>query len=558
MGLPSSFCLQANDRIVFLGDSITEQQLHTNYVETYLATRYPELKLTFFNAGWGGDTAPGGAQRLARDVLSLQPTVVTICYGMNDGRYCPPTEEIRAAYVGGMRELVARLKAASVRVVLLTPGMVDASVNPSLAKVEYNQRGLRILADEVLALAAAENLPVGDLHRLMNEVDAKAKAADPTFCMIPDSVHPDPAGQLVMAFGLLQALGVPPRRQEVVLDLAKKQATPSAGLAAGRPHRNEFGCSVEVKLDRLPFFVEPAARKVLPFLPFQETYNELKLVIRGMPAEFGSFRSERVRSAPLPRADFEAGINLFSQWSLAAVQKAADVLRFTAEKDQAYYKLWRILGLNGQNSVYHNAKAHAAGIRMVPQLDRAREKLLTGKAALSCRISLITADAAQAGEPLQDSDFITQWNLRGPFPKPHATDALGGEDAFTAQLPCLGSDWLGTDLDLGELGLNLIKVFGQQNDCFTYALTRLESPSEQAAELLIGSDDGVVVWLNGQRLLDHLDVNRGVAIDQERVPVQLRAGTNLLLLKISQGAGGWGFCARFSGLRRPLTAQRLA
>ena len=36
--------------VVTLGDSITEQHLYTNFVESYLATRYPELKLTFFNA----------------------------------------------------------------------------------------------------------------------------------------------------------------------------------------------------------------------------------------------------------------------------------------------------------------------------------------------------------------------------------------------------------------------------------------------------------------------------------------------------------------------------
>jgi lysophospholipase L1-like esterase len=91
----NEFILKKNDCVVFLGDSITEQQLYSNYVETYLALRYPELNLSFFNAGWGGDTVPGGLARLERDVLALKPTVVTICYGMNDGAYCPASEEIR-------------------------------------------------------------------------------------------------------------------------------------------------------------------------------------------------------------------------------------------------------------------------------------------------------------------------------------------------------------------------------------------------------------------------------------------------------------------------------
>ena len=39
-------------------------------------------------------------------------------------------------------------------------------------------------------------------------------------------------------------------------------------------------------------------------------------------------------------------------------------------------------------------------------------------------------------------------------------------------------------------------------------------------------------------------IYRGVKPDQERVPVGLREGDNVLLLKICQGTGGWEFCAR--------------
>jgi hypothetical protein len=42
---------KSGDRVVFLGDSITEQNLYTRYVEQYLLCRYPGLKLAFFNAG---------------------------------------------------------------------------------------------------------------------------------------------------------------------------------------------------------------------------------------------------------------------------------------------------------------------------------------------------------------------------------------------------------------------------------------------------------------------------------------------------------------------------
>lgn len=81
------FFFKPNDRIVFLGDSITEQYQYSTDIELYLTTRFPKWNLTFINAGIGGDTANGGANRFAAHVLAEKPTAVTINFGMNDGGY---------------------------------------------------------------------------------------------------------------------------------------------------------------------------------------------------------------------------------------------------------------------------------------------------------------------------------------------------------------------------------------------------------------------------------------------------------------------------------------
>jgi len=81
------FTLKEDERVVFLGDSITEQHLFSNFVETWLSLRFPKRRLSFFNAGWGGDTAPGSLARLDRDVLQLKPSLAVICLGMNDAGY---------------------------------------------------------------------------------------------------------------------------------------------------------------------------------------------------------------------------------------------------------------------------------------------------------------------------------------------------------------------------------------------------------------------------------------------------------------------------------------
>lgn len=553
MTSPSSLILRKHDRVVFLGDSITEQQLYTNYVETYLSLRFPELKLTFFNAGWGGDTAPGAVQRMDRDVLSLEPNVVTVCFGMNDGAYGLPSETIRTTFVNGMRELVRRLKAAGVRVVLLTPGMADETVAPNLAAVHYNRQGLRLLADEVLKLAAEESLPAADLHQLMNEVDGRAKAAVPGYCMIPDGVHPEPAGHLVMAHGVLQALGVPPYRQAVSVDLRKKKTECSPGIRVRKVRKTLHGFTLDLRLDSRPFFVEPAARKVLPFLDFQETFNDLKFAVHGLPTGRGYFRSETLRSASISKSEFEAGINLFSLWSLQVMRESEALHGYTTEKDQIYFKVWRNLSLHGMNSSRYHAAAHAAGIRLMRTLEQGRARLFIGKAGLTCSLNVVTTESP--GEPLMNGEFISLWSLLGPFPKPYEKDGLNGEAAFGAHTVTLGREWIAHELDLVNAGMNLTQAFGPRMDCFIYAVTLIHSPVAQTAELLLGSDDGIAAWVNGTCVCGNLTVSRGLAPDQERIPVTLREGTNVLLLKVTQGGGGWGMCARFSGLQKPVVAQ---
>ena len=48
---------KANDRIVFLGNSITEGGHYHSYIWLYYMTHFPELPLRIYNGGIGGDCA---------------------------------------------------------------------------------------------------------------------------------------------------------------------------------------------------------------------------------------------------------------------------------------------------------------------------------------------------------------------------------------------------------------------------------------------------------------------------------------------------------------------
>jgi len=80
-----------------------------------------------------------------------------------------------------------------------------------------------------------------------------------------------------------------------------------------------------------------------------------------------------------------------------------------------------------------------------------------------------------------------------------------------------------------------------------YLRSKVRSGSNQEALLELGSDDGVVVWLNGEKVHEATPA-RSLQRAQDSVKVALKEGENVLLLKISQGGGDWEACARFRGL----------
>src|SRR5262249_61594942 len=78
----SEFFFKPGDRIVFLGDSITEQYQYSSTIELYLTTRFPKGNMSFINAGIGGDTAGGGARRFLNPRLAHKPTTLPTRFGM--------------------------------------------------------------------------------------------------------------------------------------------------------------------------------------------------------------------------------------------------------------------------------------------------------------------------------------------------------------------------------------------------------------------------------------------------------------------------------------------
>src|SRR5579883_1990792 len=148
------FFFKDGDRVVMMGDSITEQYLYSSYVEMWTVTRFPSWNLTFRNVGIGGDRSPGGNARFKRDVLPYQPTALTVDFGMNDGGYQPFKEPGFQTYLKGLQGIADQAKAAGIRVAWITPQPLDTAEQGKTALTGYNltlekySAGVQTIADK--------------------------------------------------------------------------------------------------------------------------------------------------------------------------------------------------------------------------------------------------------------------------------------------------------------------------------------------------------------------------------------------------------------------------
>jgi lysophospholipase L1-like esterase len=121
--------LQPGDRVIFLGDSITQAGAgeggYITLVRKALEKDHADLKIDVVGAGISGNKVPDLEKRLERDVLSKQPKVVVIYIGINDvwhsqsGHGTP-----KEAFEKGLKSIIARIREAGARPVLCTASVI--------------------------------------------------------------------------------------------------------------------------------------------------------------------------------------------------------------------------------------------------------------------------------------------------------------------------------------------------------------------------------------------------------------------------------------------------
>lgn len=220
-------------RIVFLGDSITQDGRYIQMIEAALVAQFPSERKTIIPLGLASETVSGltepghagGAfprpdlhERLDRVLDQAKPELVVACYGMNDGIYYPLSAERTKAFQEGMIKLHEKVVARGGRIIHVTPPVFDPLpiknyVLPAgLDKYERPFEGYNAVLDAyaqwLLGMRTEKSWTVIDLHFPMNKDLAQKRQANAQFTFSPDGVHPTPEGQAFIAGVLAEAWGL--------------------------------------------------------------------------------------------------------------------------------------------------------------------------------------------------------------------------------------------------------------------------------------------------------------------------------------------------------------
>lgn len=341
---------RAGDHILFYGDSITEQRLYTTYVEAFLVTRYPDMDLDFTARGVGGDTAWGGwlgtiEERVARDVEPHDPDIITIMLGMNDGGYVMPQDPgIPKTFMEWYTKLLGLMydAAPDARITLIGTSPYDDIAHPETDFHGYNQALLgmiglvKALAEEKGFVFVDFNEPVSQFVRTVLVQDAKAAER-----IVPDAIHPGPAGHLTMAAALLEAWNVSPVVSDVLLDVETHRVARQDNAAVD----GFEGLAWRQTDNALPYPITKDTTLAGEHTDFHDSLNRQMLAVTGLRA--GTYELT-IDGTPVTRQSAEAwaeGVNL-ARFDTPMRAQAEKVLELTALRVNTDFTMWRDVTIN--------------------------------------------------------------------------------------------------------------------------------------------------------------------------------------------------------------------
>lgn len=165
--------------IVAFGDSVTHGAVapgEINYETVYwnrLKKKINNLRnyvpVNVINAGIGGTSAKGSLERMDRQVLSHNPDLIIVCFGLND------VNGSLQDYIDSLKEIFDKGLKSGAEIIFMTPNMLNTSVEEDTPKEHYeyaiktaqmqNEGKMDLYIESAVKLAGKMGIKVCDCYK---------------------------------------------------------------------------------------------------------------------------------------------------------------------------------------------------------------------------------------------------------------------------------------------------------------------------------------------------------------------------------------------------------
>lgn len=295
------------DRVVFLGNSITDGGHYHSFIWLYYLTRFPDMNFSILNAGIGGDRVVDMVRRLDGDVLGKNPTVLITTFGMNDTGYLeyngPESEKFADEQVSAsfrayqaMEKRFQRL--SGTRLVLLGSTPYD-----EFAQIEENNplknknKAVQRIVDFQRESAKNNGWEFFDFNAPLTALNHQIQKEDPTFSLSGnDRIHPDNNGHMVMAYLFLKAQGFSGKKvAETVIDADRGELVSTENCTIWQLDASDEAVHFDYLAESLPYPLDTTARgwgakysqfDAIKIVPFMEEMNQEILRVSGLNGQY--------------------------------------------------------------------------------------------------------------------------------------------------------------------------------------------------------------------------------------------------------------------------------
>jgi lysophospholipase L1-like esterase len=345
---------KTGDRVVFVGNSITDGGHYHSYIWLYYLTRFPERRIEVYNAGIGGDVSQQMYERLQKEVLDRKPTVVTLTFGMNDTGYQQLSgHNADSVYAAKVSESLKGFNHIE-RIFLQHPEfkkiMIASSPYDELSKIKtkplLNKNAAMLkIADAELAVAHKNKWSFVDFNRPMTAINQHQQTADSMFTMQgTDRIHPTNDGHMVMAYLFLKAQGMAGKKvAEFALNVNGNTKPVIENCKLSELNISPQHITFTYLARSLPYPVDTFARggnsngksqaEALKLVPFTAEFNQEVFRVKGFDkARIYELRIDDKLVGAWTGEKFEKGINLAELTNTPQYEQATAAMQINEER----------------------------------------------------------------------------------------------------------------------------------------------------------------------------------------------------------------------------------